>query len=712
MSEIDVCGLRNFNSNALPLLSKTDKAKMDINIGDLLNKIKNDKAKKDKRQVISKQENYTCTIQGEKCNGTLLKYDNGQCSLIMRKNNITNQINFNTEKDIEKSKPSSMVRNVNDLEKRMTYEYEYHRNGKLSGSTIKNAKNVTLMETKFNEKGKIENKKIYNKNGEFTREVKYKYGKDTVETGVYDEKHKLISTSLTQMNGDKPVSTEVRNVDNTLVTEIKYDKNGEKSEQKEYNEDGSIKSEGKYSDGKIASRSEYYSGGKIKSKTEYYDNGVIKNQVTYDKDGKVKKKISSEIDGKFENSAQVSEGDCYLMATINGIRQTDKGQKLLENLVTISKNDKGEKIYTVDFPGAKVAALGLKNDDKIDPKRMYITGSYTFTESEMQEILKQAGKKYSLGDGDVILLEAAFEKYRKEVEHTMKANNISENQSGLAGLQTGTNTQNILAGGFSEDPTFILTGLQSSAYSIYRKVPYGLSGEALHDDELTVVPVVSGKGQQKLAVSEIDGSYETSKKELNNMLDNLMNDSKDGHIDNVAVASFKIVHDNGKISGHAITVKSVTADTVTMVNPWHPDKELTMTRKDFMKSVGHLTVADTSKHPLSVPQKPDNNHAGNNSHTNNNVSNNNTNQSGNNQHIDPAKVNYTVPQGQGYTTMIKQALVTQGISPTPENIRKAKAQFEAANPGAVHTYKGKRQDWKGNKYLIANSRVNIPNFNL
>ena len=94
------------------------------------------------------------------------------------------------------------------------------------------------------------------------------------------------------------------------------------------------------------------------------------------------------------------------------------------------------------------------------------------------------------------------------------------------------------------------------------------------------------------------------------ILDSVMNDGKDGHIDNVAVASFRMVRSNGKLSGHAFTLKSVTEDTVTLINPWHPDKEITMSREDFIKSVGHLTVADTTKPAMTVadvqanPNKP------------------------------------------------------------------------------------------------------------
>jgi hypothetical protein len=73
---------------------------------------------------------------------------------------------------------------------------------------------------------------------------------------------------------------------------------------------------------------------------------------------------------------------------------------------------------------------------------------------------------------------------------------------------------------------------------------------------------------------------------------------------------------------------------------------------------------------------------------------------------------YKVPQGKGYTTMIKEALIQQGIEPTKENIQKAKAQFEKANPEAVKTYNRPGHKYNGNQYLLANAEVKIPQFEM
>lgn len=563
-----------------------------LNIGNQLSGINNPNTK---QNVVSKQK---YTYNGQE--GILVKYDNGSVMFQSKRQvngkDVPYQYTFKDENALKKEQPSTEILNPNDLKKRTTINYEYHRNGKIKNKEIKNSTNVLIRQESFNKNGKIANRKIYDAKGELLNDIKFKHNKDnSVDSQVYDKDNKLQYTGHAQYkpDGKTAISNETRYPDGNLRSEIKFDDNGKK-----------------------LNATNYYESGSVKDKTEYWDNGVIKEQEQYDETGKITKKISAEIDGNFGESRQVGEGDCYLMATINSIRELDNGQQILNNLVKVETNEQGEKVYKVTLPGAQVAAEGLRTDDRVDPKKMHITGEYTFTEAEMQDILKQAGEKYSLGDGDVILLEAAFEKYRTEVAQTLDDNPSLKREMGVAGVQTGSNRNNILAGGFSEDPTFILTGRTSSVYSIYHdNPPYGLSYEDLQAGNINIVPTNSNKlgVTAKSAVSEIQGDYSSSKDDLNKMLDEIMNDGKDGQIDNVAIASFKVVKTNGQQGGHALTVKSVTADTVTLVNPWHPDKDITMSREDFIRSVGHLNIADTSSKPLTVADvhaNPDNPVAG------------------------------------------------------------------------------------------------------
>ena len=666
--------IAELNSQLKTADTSTNTVKIDkTSIGELLNNYfsQTQTSEGKKANVISK-EKYTYNGTA----GMLIKYDDGTAlfaavTLDNGKLNIT-QYCFNKEKDIEKERPASVVYNANDAKKKITLNFKYHHNGQVSQKEVLNSQGVVLQKEEYNKQGKITHAQTYDNNGELKNEYDYKYNKDnSADVTQYDKDHKLTATSKIQYaeDGKTKISSVQKDADGNITAETEYHTNN-----------------------KIKNRKEYYNDGKVKSETEYYDNGVIKDQVIYDEDGNVTKRISSAIDGDFGSSAQISEGDCYLLAAINSIRNTQDGQEILQNLVTVTENGNGEKVYTVKFPGAELAAQGLRADSRIDPDKMYITGEYSFTESEMQEILKQAGKKYSQGDGDVILLEAAFEKYREEVNKTLEANNIDKSSFGEAGLQTGQDINNILSGGQPLDAVFVLTGKQSQAYK-NNNVQGGLSYEALQTGNVEIASIT----QNRKAVSQIDGELTSSQKDLNNMLDDMMNDQKDGATDSIGTACFRLVKENGDIYGHAFTIKSVTEDTVTLINPWHPDQELTMTREEFCQNATYVTMTNTNKENAQVS---------NNTATN-------SNQTANNNPDKPvAGQTYVVPKGTSYTGMIKSALEEQGIEPTPENIKKAKDQFEAANPGAVHIYNGKRTEWRGNKFLYTDAEVQIPKFTM
>jgi antitoxin component YwqK of YwqJK toxin-antitoxin module len=660
---VEISGLtNNFDINGnynLDAKSVDIQGAKSINIGELLSKIKTNSGKQNATQV-SKQE---YTYNGYK--GFLTKFDDGSYAFLTKIGNNSFVLKFPNGKAVKNKRPSSKTAYPNgDKKKAIHSKYKYYMNGERASEETYDANGKLLSKTKFDKQGKLNSQIIYDKNGKIDKQIIYEFdGNKTRTDKTYDAKKQLISTGVNQ-----------------------YDENG-----------------------KIKTRDEYYPDGKTMSKTEYWDNGVIKEQRKYDKDGNLTGKITAEIDGNFESSRQVGEGDCYLMSTINSIRQTKDGQQILKDLVKVSTNENGEKVYTVTLPGAKIAAEGLKTDDRIKNGTIAITGTYTFTESEMQEILKQAGKKYSIGDGDVILLEAAFEKYRGEVESTLKANNINPKTSfiGEAGLQTGRMSDNILAGGRAEDANFILTGKKSNSLYNNSNIQYGLNYSALQNGEIEPEHISRAKGLGVKAVAEVDETT-TSKAKLNKMLDTLMKDPNDGEINFVACAGFTTV-ENGKIvGGHELTITKVTKDTVTLINPWYPDKEITMSREDFLNTASTVNISDMRREQATTdttePSQTQNPTTTQPTTTHPTTTNPTTTPTAGNA--------YKVPQGKGYTTMIVEALIQQGIKPTKENIKKAKAQFEKANPGAVKTYNRPGHKYNGNQYLLANAEVKIPQFEM
>ncbi|MBQ2645006.1 hypothetical protein IJG14_05490 [bacterium] len=47
--------------------------------------------------------------------------------------------------------------------------------------------------------------------------------------------------------------------------------------------------------------------------------------------------------------------------------------------------------------------------------------------------------------------------------------------------------------------------------------------------------------------------------------------------------------------GHALSITAITDDTVTIINPWDSDKEITVSRKDFESYMYSLTYSDVEK---------------------------------------------------------------------------------------------------------------------
>jgi len=634
-----------------------------VNIGELLKKIKPQGAASDNSpQRVSAQNNFT--YDGK--DGRIVKYDDGTCvfQTTETKNGKTTVISykFNSEKDIEKKKPSQQTVTV-DGKKAATMNFEYSRNGKIKHKQTFNGDNVLLRDEEYNKDGKIKHRKMYNTNGELKADVEFNWTSATEnEVKEYDKDHKLVFSGKNTYWDEEGKNVKTQNF---------YYPDGKKQMEREC-----------WENGKTKTQTTYYENGQIKSQSECWDNGNVKTQTRYDEQGNVTGTVSPEIDGNFGNSTQYGQGDCYLLSSINSIRELNGGQEMLKNLVQVSTNSSGEKVYTVTFPGAKLAAEGLKTDSRINPNKMYITGTYTFTESEMQEILKNAGSNYSLGDGDVILLEAAFEKYREEVNQTMKENGIKSSQTGTAGLQGGSDSNNVLYGGRSEDATFILTGHQSEVFQDYN-VANGLDIASLQETgELNIVPRNRQKGGKiKAGVSEVSSQMTSSQKKLDEMLDKIMNDEQDGSKDFIATAGFKTIGKDGSEGGHAFTIKSVTADTVTLINPWHPDKEVTMTREEFKQCCMTMAISDTSQPAMSEDEVNPQNGTQPDSHPTVNPSNNPTVQNNpDNNHTENDTTKYTVKRGDNFWKIAKHDLEQKlGRKPTNSEIATRMQEIVKAN---------------------------------
>ena len=75
------------------------------------------------------------------------------------------------------------------------------------------------------------------------------------------------------------------------------------------------------------------------------------------------------------------------------------------------------------------------------------------------------------------------------------------------------------------------------------------------------------------------------------------------------------------------------------------------------------------------------------------------------------EMTYTVKKGEGINRIVTEALKAQGIeNPTPDQFKKAKAEFLELNKDLVKIYNGVKKEWKGNKFFYIGDVVKIPKF--
>ena len=603
-----------------------------------------------------------------------------------------------------------LTKKVEPKIKETTIEYEYDDNGKLLKSTKKEGKLKTTV-SEFNSDGKLVK--------QTTTNTKLHISKKDGKTNITVGKSTAVSEFEYDENGNK-VSCTIKSTDDfgrPAEVYIQYAEDGKTIKTKSetyYKRGGKVQDfyDGVNIENRVgipSTRIEYEDDGvTIKRKTVniFDDDGILIGRKIYDKDNNlIAEHDFSTVNGEFDVSNQIARGDCYFLATINSLSQTDTGHQILKDNLKIETDSNGKKVYKISFPGAKELRNKLKNGTAanglaaIPENKIYIQDTYTITEDELRNAAKKAGSKYSAGDKDVLLMEVAYEKFRKDAYRTRTENKIPDQiQPPGLGAFSAKNIKkgDFLSSGKPSDASYLITGNVSSTYCA---------------DANQNVPIVYVDADYQMHITDENGQILDNSKDdvtippqMQAMLDALEKDSEDGKIDDfAAMACFKVAQQevNGQVTkggGHALTITKVDKDNVYLANPWYPEQEIVMSKKDFAKSCYRLDTTAMNKNAQN--ELPTNNDNSNNVQPPKIVPNTNN------------KPNYTVPKGKGYTTLIKEKLLEQGFKVTPENIKKARAQFESANPkGTVRTYEnGKRKDWIGNQYLLAGAKVYIPQF--
>lgn len=580
-------------------------------------------------------------------------------------------------------------------------KYQYDKNGKL----IKNFQ-VTQTQNKkisitneFNSEGKISHS-----NKEITTKKNGKTIKTSSETDFHYENGKLVSREVRgkDENGNPRMVKDTYEEDGkTLKTKhYSYYKRGVLHQ--DYYEGENLKNRTR---GGLPSRQVIYEeDGKTVKATivnEFDNNGVLIGRKKYDNAGKlIEQHDFSKIDGKFDTAYQIGKGDCYLLASINALSQTEAGQKILQQNVKVSVDENGEKVYTISFPGAQIAreslinGTGEVNMSKLPEDKVHIQGSYTVTEAELEEAAKRAGKDYSAGDKDVLLYEIAYEKYRNDVAQTIKDNNLNPRKTlYVAGLGIAHPSQNdTLSGGISAEATFILTGKQSDLYLNPRKAPTCYIDSDMNMHVADSEGNINTEDKAMAVMTNYNG-----KTPVDEMLDNLREDSLDGKIDNYAATADFIVSTqevNGEVipsGGHSLTIVKVTDNEVILSNPWDPDNHISMTIDEFKQAATKLTCMSMT------PQQSTNNPQNFSSRLQNLVS---AIQSNNYHPNKPIPLS----QRQTLSSIMNQYQQAHGIKPTDNKFQKILDKIKQLNSDVLKTENNEL-------YFDAGTKIKLPDLN-
>lgn len=335
---------------------------------------------------------------------------------------------------------------------------------------------------------------------------------------------------------------------------------------------------------------------KIIETNSFSPDGVLIGKIVEDKiSNTVQKYDYSKPDGVIDTSAQGGIGNCFFLETVNTLNTTDAGRKILNNM--ISRDSSGN--FKVTFAGVPQIIKDLSGGIKNFPTdKIFIKPEYEITEEEYRDACIRAGKDFSTGDKDVLLLELAYAKYRKNVMETIQANDVdlsffTDNTQLIAGLDVargwGVTPEDMGAGGMTGMTMYLFTGKKSEAY---------FSASQSH-------PVCHINSDGDLSVVDNSKSYWST--DLVNYQSNVFNkryddieqvmtmlqgyvDKEDGTFKNHAIeVSLPITQQivNGKeITGgnHAFTVKGIKDGKIILINPWNSSKEVTISIEDFKKS--------------------------------------------------------------------------------------------------------------------------------
>lgn len=255
-----------------------------------------------------------------------------------------------------------------------------------------------------------------------------------------------------------------------------------------------------------------------------------------------KRMLTEKVDGKIDNFIQGNVGDCWLLSAINGLKRNEQGKKILEKSISIDSDDN----ITITLQG---------------PKKQY-----TFTKEQLDSTLNSKDYQYSTGDRDVLAIEMAIEKFKKE--------SITNPRKHVTNMYNyylqPTYEDSPLEGGQTYNSLHILTGMKSNRIM------------------KTYAPNVI-LTNNTASVGQLD------EKKVKQILDNP---------NNIVLAGYK----TNDREGHAVVLCSMDDKNVYIIdsnienyNPNRKIKQTKMDKKEFFNNIIDITYTDLSK-PITKQQ--------------------------------------------------------------------------------------------------------------
>ncbi|MCR5260334.1 MAG: hypothetical protein K6C94_00670 [Candidatus Gastranaerophilales bacterium] len=322
--------------------------------------------------------------------------------------------------------------------------------------------------------------------------------------------------------------------------------------------------------------------------------------------------MSIRINGVLDTDVQ-QEGtpDCYFLATLNSLGQTENGKQIIKDAISY---DPETAIFTVTFKGVGESySFTTPEVKEAEDKR------YDSLDANGNRVVGDGSSWYSNGDDDAMLLEMAFEKFRKDVSDGKFDDRVyvDENMPSFmlyTGAYDGTDATSPLDYGSLDQVIYAFTGQEPETV-------YSPDDTNVLHDELTKIQERMQNGEEFVVQASIAGSNGYTEDENGNYY---VNDdgrfvkitkgsavpedatrySFNGIGDNTnGITLDGVGKDNGETirittngtGGHAISITAVSDTTVTIINPWDSAQKIKVSRAEFesyMHQVSYLSLGE------------------------------------------------------------------------------------------------------------------------